>query len=556
MPRATKKSIKLHRNARFGDISAESDELLEESFFETADYQTLVNSNDSRSLIIGRTGAGKSAIIRRVESELKDRSIRVEPRHLSLHYITDTQVARLAESCGVNIEPLYAELWKHVIVTEVIKFRYGNKPSSNSPIWSGMLQSIRRDDAKKPALEYLEKYGDDFWLRTDEAVRQKIEETELRVNSEMGARLDVSGSSVSGKSGSTEGLRSEIHSEEKERFKKIVGEHQLASLDMVLELLAEELSDSGGDVFVVIDNLDEDWIDRSIYRQLVMALIRTVKDLSRLSGIKVIVAVRTNILRHLDFHSPGTGQREKYQALAIELQWSAEELTDLLDLRAAALIQNAGGPANQKLESMLPSAKRDGSSAIEFVISHTLMRPRDAITLLNCALEAGNSESGITWDGLTQGVRKYSNSRLEAVVSEWNLVYPGMGWLLERFSGQPERLDRPNLEAVLSEAALDSELLDLGAPLDLFQQFQASLSVDDAWSGSFMHVVRVLFEVGFLGLNLDESAPGYVYSYKEPDYANGLRVIPEAGTFRIHRAFHSSLGIVQSSQRSQKAPSG
>lgn len=94
--RSTKSNINLHRNLRFGDLAAERDELLDDNFVETADYQTLVDSADSRCLLIGRTGAGKSAILRKLELEMGGRTIRVDPRHLSLHYITDSRVAKLA----------------------------------------------------------------------------------------------------------------------------------------------------------------------------------------------------------------------------------------------------------------------------------------------------------------------------------------------------------------------------------------------------------------------------------------------------------------------------
>ncbi len=475
---------------------------------------------------------------------MKDRTVRVDPRHLSLQFITDSQVSKLADEFGVNIEPLYTELWKHVIVTEIIKFRYGSEPD-RSIRWRGFLDGLRKDKAKKSALQYIENYGDTFWISTEDVVKEKINETDRRIQQEMEGSTTYPGINVKGNVGTESHQHEQIRLERTERFKRIVGEHQLSNLDQILGLLADEIRASTSQMFVVIDDLDDDWVDHSMYRQLVMALFRTVRELGRFEGIKVVVAVRNNILRYLDFEEAGTGQREKYETLLINLRWTSGELMEMLDLRAKRLAQETNIKAVTGLVDLLPKSSQGGYKPTEFIINHTLMRPRDAIDLINRALEPGSNDMYIKWDSLKQAIRGYSASRLDAVVDEWKLVYPDLRWTLEQFWDAPARLSREQVDEIFFGIAIEANGQRL-KPVDEFTEDLVEVSPSGAWDGPFRSLAAVLFEVGFLGVNLDANSPGYVFSFDEPDYLVSRHKVDQSGRFEIHRAFHSALGIQSS----------
>jgi hypothetical protein len=93
----TKRS-KFKSGFTLGGEQAEADPLLTEAFFESGDYDVIRSKRDPRCFVIGRTGAGKSAAFQRIEEEVGDHVIRINPEDLSLPYITDLQVIRYLDS--------------------------------------------------------------------------------------------------------------------------------------------------------------------------------------------------------------------------------------------------------------------------------------------------------------------------------------------------------------------------------------------------------------------------------------------------------------------------
>ena len=73
-----------------GDVDAEFDPFLEDCFVDTGDYSNLKDLKHNKIIILGRTGQGKSALLVRLESEMPDRVIRIEPSSLALSYITNS----------------------------------------------------------------------------------------------------------------------------------------------------------------------------------------------------------------------------------------------------------------------------------------------------------------------------------------------------------------------------------------------------------------------------------------------------------------------------------
>jgi hypothetical protein len=63
-----KKEFKFRRNIDLGNLEAEQDKLLLSAFVERPDYEILKDTSSSKSIIIGRTGSGKSAMIRKTRS--------------------------------------------------------------------------------------------------------------------------------------------------------------------------------------------------------------------------------------------------------------------------------------------------------------------------------------------------------------------------------------------------------------------------------------------------------------------------------------------------------
>jgi hypothetical protein len=162
----------LSSEVSLGGQQAEADPLLERAFYESGHYKAAERQGDPRCFLIGRTGGGKSAVLRHLEASFPEHVIRIYPEDLSLPYITDLGAIKYLSSIDVNLDPLFIALWKHVLLVEVIKHRYRvNSPEAKQNFISSLMEKIKRDPSKKAALEYLSDFEGKFWCETDERVK-------------------------------------------------------------------------------------------------------------------------------------------------------------------------------------------------------------------------------------------------------------------------------------------------------------------------------------------------------------------------------------------------
>jgi len=94
------------RNDRIGAAAAEDDfDYLSECFIDTGDLEVVKDLKDIRQIIVGRTGAGKSALITMLENELNEHVIRIYPENLALTYVSNSTIIKYFEDIGVNLDP-------------------------------------------------------------------------------------------------------------------------------------------------------------------------------------------------------------------------------------------------------------------------------------------------------------------------------------------------------------------------------------------------------------------------------------------------------------------
>lgn len=98
---------RIRSSFNLGGEQAEADSLLEEAFFETGDFAMIESRTESKCFIIGRTGAGKSAALTRIEDLHPEHVIRINPEDLSLPYITNLQAIRWLDSLEINLDQFW-----------------------------------------------------------------------------------------------------------------------------------------------------------------------------------------------------------------------------------------------------------------------------------------------------------------------------------------------------------------------------------------------------------------------------------------------------------------
>ncbi|QBQ55834.1 hypothetical protein [Nitrosococcus wardiae] len=113
------------RHINIGAADAEEDQkYLRSCFVDTGDLHILRDCDDPKRVITGRTGVGKSALLRQL-SDLEDHIIELPPETLSLNYISNSNILNFFENAGVKLDVFYQLLWRHVFTVELLRHKYG-----------------------------------------------------------------------------------------------------------------------------------------------------------------------------------------------------------------------------------------------------------------------------------------------------------------------------------------------------------------------------------------------------------------------------------------------
>jgi hypothetical protein len=537
---------RLVSNFTLGGEQAEADPLLPLAFFESSDYGAMTSSFDPRCFIIGRTGSGKSAALQRLAEENPDHVIRITPEDLSLPYITDLGVLRYLDSLDVHLDLLFIALWKHVLLVELIRHRYHvDSPVAKANMLQNLKERIKKDPAKRAALEYLDEFEGRFWCEADERVREITETFTEKIRTAAGGNIGIANHvGMHGDVGTDIALTSEERAQQAERFQRIVNETQLARLNKMLNVLDEDVLDSAGHyTFVVIDDLDRDWVDDRLANDLIRCLFRTVLDLKRVRHLKVLVGLRTNIFEELHFSHRAGGQEEKFRALALNMRWNEASLETMLDerVKAAATLSKVSFTG---LKDLLPPKNKQREDAISYILDRTLLRPRDAISYLNECLACSDGRSRLTWDVISTAEKEYSAKRLLALRDEWKLNYPDIQRVFELFRGVSVPLSRDEYAARLDDVMLllaDPSFAGLLWLMELSQSMWATAAGESSWRELYGPLTRLLYSIGFIGVCWRSDGPA-VYVLEQSE-ANVWDRLEDTAAFTVHPTFRRGLGI-------------
>lgn len=309
------KSPKSHGRFNLGGVSAEADELLEDAFYDTGDFEVIASRSNQRCFIVGRTGSGKSAALNRLEDMHKEDVIRINPENLAFPYITNLDIIKRSNELNVNLDLFWSVLWKHVLLVEIIRHRYRvNSAEAKTTVFQTMLERFKNDPSKRKALEYLEEFEDRFWEDTDVRIKGITESFKRKVDASASVNAKVPGLEIGAGVDNANEISVETRSEEAERYRKIVNENQLPRINAMLDILNEYiLKDGQNFTYVIIDDLDRQWVDETIVTDLIRVLFQTVFELKRVKNLKILVALRTNMFQELDFGNRGGGQEEKFR---------------------------------------------------------------------------------------------------------------------------------------------------------------------------------------------------------------------------------------------------
>jgi hypothetical protein len=523
-----------------GELDAESDDLLlSECFVDTGDYETLTDCSKPQCVAVGRTGSGKSALLKRVVQR-EERVIEIVPENLSLQFICNSDIIKLLETAGAKLDIFYNLLWRHVLSTELLKFHFKLNTEDKTKNWlSNLLPSIKvKDQAKERAIKYINEWGDKFWQETEYRIKEITQKLESDIRAEVGVDISKINFSATGKQ------REELEkvTEVVNKAQKVINNIQIKSLSDVMHFLNEDVfNDKKVQTYVVIDKLDEGWAPDQIRYKLIRALIETLKTFRGISSVKILVAMRRDLLETVFFETRDAGfQEEKYESLFLGITWKKAQLRELLDKRIRQLIKARYTKEVLGLDAIFPR-QVGGIDVVDYLATRTLYRPRDAIAFVNECLVRSEGKQAITSTTIQQAEIEYSTKRVRALQFEWTNHYPK---LLDYFT-LIERLPNSCKISLISKDKIESYALshmdNIGSndPLD-----QASTRFIN---GGSIHVfattlIRCLYHVGIIGIKTDGFSP-VRWSYMEAVSPSEGQIKPSSVIY-IHPMIWSRVGTL------------
>lgn len=471
----------------FGRDDAETDisdgGLLRAGFLETAAYRAAQMAR--KHLIIGRKGSGKSAICRTLAASPDETMITllVTPDEVSAD-----EMRRFALQ-GITAEKAKELIWRYVLSIGVAKYLVAHAQAWHASSKLHSVEAVRK-----------------FLVANKEVDDPNFQEKFWRAVQKLKASFSLEAFGI--KVGANVGWPSE-------------GVRAASQLGVVEKNVKKALADLACDkvhprLLILIDQVDDVWSDEVESHQMVVGLLRAARLLSsNFPRVACVVFLRSDIYDVLQFFD-----KDKLHSEEMRVDWTGERLLQMVFTRAQASLGRSIPPEYLWKTIFPPSI--DGVASQDYVVSRTLMRPRDMIHFCNLCRDTAeqNGHATITEADALFATVQYSQWKLQDLTIEYRVNYPFLGGLIGIFQDSGYIVLRDGLDRRFAEAA-DTLRRRYPEHID-------SLTTEG--------VLDVLFDIGFLGVRRDDRITfGYV---------QGASLQPTDSEFFIHPCFRPALRSV------------
>lgn len=537
--------MKFDRNIDIGSLEAEDDNFLIDSFVNKTDFKSLNDTTNQKSIILGRTGMGKSALIRKLV-ETKENISQIRPEEMSLKYLSNSDILKYFRSLDINLDLFYKVLWKHVFIVEILKLYYGEDKIKTGNKIQNLIETVdfRLNIKKRNAIEYLRKWHDKFWENTEYRIKEIEDKLKDSLKQSLGSDAKLFEEFIKAKIGaeSEEVIEKSKKTEVINKAQSVVNNIQLSEISTILEIIKKDLlPNTQKKFFIVIDDLDKYWVDKSIVYDLILSLIVTIKEINNCSNIKIIISLRLNLLQLALQKANTTGfQREKFENMFLHLYWNENELKELLQNRVNNLyLLNRETPID--LLNILPKAAKRGGKlgGFEYMLNRSFYRPRDIISFFNKSIKYCEGSTKIPREAINLAENDFSLERLNAVEDEWRENYDVLRVYINVLKHKPKRfsledIDNRDIEKFCRNAfgkTRQKEIKNI-----LFRGWHKG-NLNKVRN----HLINVLFKIGCIGVK-ESPEKKTTYSFHYNNTIDELNIESNYAFF-INPAFYKTLSI-------------
>jgi hypothetical protein len=407
----------------------------------------------SRGTVIdGRTGSGKTAILKYIVSSA-EHSSEIDPFDMSLSYVSNSDVLSFLHAIGADLDLMFQVLWRHVLCIEFIRMRFAvNDETSSRGAFGWIVDRFSRDARKQKAIAYLREWEGKFWITMDQNVKELTEKVENAVKAELGGEIEKF------KAGGQYDKRLSIDkkSELVARVRKVINAEQLTELANVIEMLATiEHQEQQKIYYILIDRLDESWVDVSVRFKLIRGLVESLKAFRKIRDLKILVAVRSDVLERVVQETKDlTFQREKLDDYFVHIKWTKPLLRQVIDSRIQSLFRKQYTQSPIGFDEIFPN-NVGNADPFDYMVDRTLMRPRDMIAFVNECLNEAQGNYEVTATVIKRAEIHFSTKRKDSLEQEWQSAYPSIKRLMNLLASKKKSL------LSMTELCSSSEIDDL-----------------------------------------------------------------------------------------------
>lgn len=314
------------------------------------------------------------------------------------------------------------------------------------------------------------------------------------------------------------------------------------------ELTLKRWSDGGSEIWMLIDDLDNNFENTPVQRAKVASAFTACRQIANLiPEFRFRLTVRPNVWATIKQHHETLSHVEQY---AISLSWSLEDFNELLAKRIEAHLQRTSNLSKvHKTLSLTINTRRKQLVELAFdspmpwgrdqtrppaTILYTLSRrrPRWLVELAKYAAAATSKarRDRINFDDINDVLPDFGGRRIQDTIAEFRSQCPEIEELLTAFVGEPERFSTADLISALNNRVLQAVHPKI---------------VGIVGTPSAMEVAHFLFQIGFLTARQELIGGHYEHlAYSDnPALLSSRTNVDQGFTWEIHPVFRQALRL-------------